>query len=121
MAQAIQAAQATSLPVSLSVSLHGNAIDIMVGESPPTMGTLWIMGFAREVHVKIERGENSGKTIVYHNAVRKIVPAGSWAGGAKTFSVARPAVMGADCTGCVAVLQQGHVGRVLGLSGITVS
>ena len=42
-------------------------------------------------------------------------------GTAKTFTIARGTVVTAECSACLAVVQRGRIGRVLGLSDITVS
>ncbi len=118
---AIQAAQAKPTGVAVSGVMSGNVIEVSVGDLDGEMGTLWLMGITPEVRVKIERGENSGRILIYHSAVRNLVPAGSWAGTAKTFSIARGAVVTAECSACLAVVQRGHIGGVLGLSDITVS
>ena len=73
-----------------------------------------------EKYVAIGRGENSGKDVAYHNVVRQLVSAGSWDGTAKSFSLAHSSVIGGDCRSCIAVLQKGHVGRVLGLASAAV-
>ena len=116
---AIRAAQTKPAGVTVSASVRGNAIEIAVGPLDGQSGTLWLMGISPEVRVKIERGENNGKTITYHNAVRNLVPAGSWVGSARTFSIARAAVVTPECSAGVAILQSGHIGRVLGLADIT--
>jgi hypothetical protein len=42
--------------------------------------TLWLIGFDRAHDVRIERGENRGRTLRYHNVVREIVELGTWRG-----------------------------------------
>ena len=78
--------------------------------------TLWIFAVAPVVTVKIERGENTGKTVTYHNVVRKLVPAGMWDGTATTLKLPRKGIMTPDCVCGIAVLQQGKVGPVLGMA-----
>jgi hypothetical protein len=112
---AIAAAQASARYILVSVSAAGGMIEVSVGEAAGENGTLWLMGIAPDVNVAIGRGENAGANITYHNVVRNLVSAGSWDGSAKTFSMAHDAVIGGDCRNCVAVLQKGHVGKVLGL------
>jgi hypothetical protein len=78
--------------------------------------TLWLMAVTPAIQQKIERGENSGKSITYHNSVRNLVPAAMWKGGPYQGAWMRDAVMPADCTSCVAVLQRERTGTVLGLA-----
>ena len=117
---AIAVAQASARNIPISISAAGSSIDVHVGEASGESGTLWLYGVAPLVNVAIGRGENSGKDVAYHNVVRQLVSAGSWDGSAKSFSMAHSAVVGADCRSCIAVLQKGHVGRVLGLASAAV-
>ena len=78
--------------------------------------TLWLMAVAPMLKQKIERGENAGASISYHNVVRKLVPAAMWKGGSYQGSWPREAVIPTDCKNCVAVLQRAHTGAVIGLA-----
>ncbi|MEW5425052.1 DUF1223 domain-containing protein [Amorphus sp. 3PC139-8] len=42
--------------------------------------TIWLGHVLREVPVAIDRGENSGRKIVYHNVVQSLRPIGMWSG-----------------------------------------
>jgi hypothetical protein len=66
--------------------------------------------------VKIERGENSGMSVIYHNVVRKLVPAGMWDGTATSLKLPRKAILTSDSQMIVAVLQKDKAGPVLGLA-----
>jgi hypothetical protein len=76
--------------------------------------TVWFMGIAPEITVNIERGENAGREMVYHNVVRKLVPAGMWHGEAISLTLPRDDLMAECCKGCVALLQTRSVGPVIG-------
>jgi hypothetical protein len=78
--------------------------------------TLWVMSIAPAVNVKIERGENAGSSITYHNVVRKLASVGSWNGSAATIKLPRKGIISGDSKSCIAVLQKNHVGPVLGLA-----
>ncbi len=101
----------------VDVSLNGGPKDISVsvdaGE-PGAGATLWIMPILDKVTVKIEKGEIAGKEITYVNVVRRLVPAGMWKGEAMSLTLPKDGLMTADSTACVALLQEGKVGRVLG-------
>jgi len=118
---AIAAAQAAARNVPVSISVAGGSIDVHVSEATGESGTLWLYGVAPLVNVAVGRGENAGKNIDYHNVARNLISAGPWDGSAKRFSVERATVLAADCRSCIAVLQQGHVGKVLGISSFTIS
>jgi hypothetical protein len=107
-----------SLP-SIALQMHATENEIIVDLPKGDGGaeaTLWVMAIAPEVVVKIERGENSGSTVTYYNVVRKLVPAGMWDGSAATLRLPRKGIMMPDCKACIAVLQKGKVGPVLGLA-----
>lgn len=106
-------------PVDITMSAGSNEIAIDVGPfasagAPPASGTLWVMPVLQETTVKIERGEVAGQDMTYNNVVRRLVPAGMWNGSADRISLPKDGLLPPDCTLCVALLQQGKVGRILG-------
>jgi hypothetical protein len=113
----IAAARKQSLAINLTLDVTKKEIRVDIpdqqfeGES-----TLWLMAIAPEKKQLIERGENAGQSITYHNSVRNLVPAAMWKGGAYQGSWMRDAVMPDDCKFCVAVLQRERTGAVLGLA-----
>jgi hypothetical protein len=78
--------------------------------------TLWLMAVVPQVKQKIERGENSGKDIVYVNVVKNLVPAAMWNGEAFKGSWMRDVVMTKGTKNIIAVLQEGKTGPVLGVA-----
>jgi hypothetical protein len=114
---AISAERRSAPAVALQIRATDNdiIIDVPKGDSASD-ATLWVMSIAPAVNVKIERGENSGKSITYHNVVRKLASVGSWNGSASTIKLPRKGIISGDCKSCIAVLQKGHVGPVLGLA-----
>jgi hypothetical protein len=78
--------------------------------------TLWLMAFASSVAVKIAKGENAGKEIVYYNVVRRMVPAAMWRGRAMKFSLPKRDILADDCRGAAALLQRGKAGPLLAAS-----
>src|SRR5262252_6887465 len=59
-----------SLPVGLAV--NNGALDISVSDADkaPAIAEVWLCPVAKAVPVSISRGENRGRTIIYHNVVR---------------------------------------------------
>jgi hypothetical protein len=84
-------ASARNLSPSVRVDVEANATEVRVEIGKGTAGEakLWLMSVAPSVSVKIERGENSGSTVTYHNVVRSLVPAGVWTGKAASFTLPR--------------------------------
>jgi len=63
------------VPIDASVGGDSLSIKIKSGTNAEN-STLYIIYFDNDASVKITRGENTGKTITYHNIVRKIQPLG---------------------------------------------
>jgi hypothetical protein len=106
-----------ALRVPLRLTVRSNEIRVAVPASDAfNHATLYIMAIAPAVLVKIERGENSGRSVTYHNVARKLSPVGMWNGKAAEFQLPRKALTTDDSAICLAVLQAGEVGEVIGLA-----
>jgi hypothetical protein len=116
----IERAQAAPVSVPLSLKVTAKEISVSIPQQKFSGdATLWLMAFVPAITQVIERGENAGEKITYHNVVRNMVPAAMWRGEEYKGSWMRDAVMPADCTGCIAVLQQDKTGPLLGLARAT--
>ncbi len=80
--------------------------------------TLWLVHVTRRVDVPIKRGENSGKTITYHNVVREMMPVGMWSGQPLTVKLERNAIAQSGGEIYAVLLQQGHAGPIIGAATI---
>jgi hypothetical protein len=104
-----------SWPVALKISDTAKEMAIEIGAGDAEQeATLWVMPVMDRVSVKIEKGEMAGREANYVNVVRKLVPAGMWTGDATRITLPKEGLMPAGATACVALLQQGKVGPVLG-------
>ena len=119
--EAAIAAAAKSVPkISVVLKATDNDLIVELGDgAAQEEGTLWLMAIAPQVDVKIERGENSGSTVSYHNVVRKLVPAGTWMGKATKLMLPKNNIMIEGSTSCLAVLQKRALGPVLGFAMLT--
>ena len=119
VADKIAEARQTPLQVPLKFSMTPKEIKV---EIPATNlqedATLWLMAIEPRVQQKIIRGENTGTTITYHNVVRNLVPATMWKGEAYHGSWMRDTVMTKTSKSCIAVLQTGQAGKLLGLAKV---
>jgi hypothetical protein len=96
---------------------HGQEVKVTIPAQAFTgEATLWLMAIAPQVKAVIGRGENAGKTVTNHNVVRNMVPAALWKGEDYHGAWMRDAVVPADCTSCIAVLQKDKTGQVIGLA-----
>jgi hypothetical protein len=113
----IEQARAKPAHADLALAVDDMEITVSIGEGAAVPeATLWLMALAPRVDVKIERGENSGSAITYSNVVRNLIPAGMWNGKQGTIKLPRKGAFTADAKSCLAVLQRGKVGPVLGMA-----
>ncbi len=105
--------------VPLKLTITDKEIKVDIPASTITAeATLWLMAIEPQVEQKIIRGENSGTSVIYHNVVRNLVPATMWKGEAYHGNWMRDTVMTKGSKGCIAVLQTGQAGEVLGLAKV---
>ncbi len=110
-----KALEANSSRIPMSLTPIGSDIVVEVGSGPAASeATLWIMPVIPSIAVRIDKGENSGREIVYTNVVRELVPAGMWHGREMKISLPRDGILEAEYKACVALLQQGKTGPVIG-------
>jgi hypothetical protein len=95
-----------SLPVTMTVSGDQLAVSVAAGKNDRTSGEVWLCALAKAIPVAIGRGENNGRTITYHNVMRRWIKLGDWTGEAKTFT-ARISEFKADGVDAAAVIVQG--------------
>ncbi len=76
-----------SLPVSLHVADGAITVNVPAATGDNRSGEVWLCPVTGKARVAIGRGENRGRTIVYHNVVRRWVKLGDWHGEAQTFHV----------------------------------
>ena len=77
--------------------------DVAEGE---TGGEVWLFGLVKAATIMIGRGENKGRTVTYHNVVRRWIKLGDWSGKASAWSVPVQKLKG-DGVDEAAVLVQG--------------
>ena len=102
-------------PAALNISDSAKEMVVEIAEGPVEQeATLWVMPVMESASVKIQKGEMAGREASYANVVRKLVPAGMWKGEAARISLPKEGLMPLGATACVALLQQGKVGPILG-------
>ncbi|MBS0241643.1 MAG: DUF1223 domain-containing protein [Proteobacteria bacterium] len=110
--------EVTPSRVPVRVHVDGNRLLIEAGDAPQGSAlreaTVWLATVHKESVVKIERGENSGRTVAYHNVVRDLSAVGMWSGKAETLTISRDAVAEPGNEMCVVLLQVGKAGPIIG-------
>ncbi|MBN8981122.1 MAG: DUF1223 domain-containing protein [Rhizobiales bacterium] len=74
-----------TVPVTMNKS--GKQIDVAVAAANGKSGEVWICAVSKQVSITINRGENRGHQITYHNVVRSVLKVGDWNGKAGSWSV----------------------------------
>jgi hypothetical protein len=96
----------TGLPIAVNAKTSTGRVTVNVG-SGSGAASLYLVTYTESRSVKIGRGENGGRDIVYRHAVTGIKNIGKWNGGAMSVTV--PA--GGNCA---ILLQQPGPGQILG-------
>jgi hypothetical protein len=96
-----------SLPVHLSIV--GGDLTVTAGPAAKEhlTGEVWLCALDRAVTVAIGRGENSGRTVTYHNVVRRWLKLGDWTGTAASWTVPTSEVIADGADGAAVLVQEG--------------
>lgn len=104
--------------VAVSLSEVDGKVVVDIGPAPNGVAageaTVWLAPIAGEVAVPVTRGENRGKTLVYSNVARRLIPVGIWNGKPMTVRLDRHSFMNGDADRCAVLLQQGRGGPIIG-------
>jgi hypothetical protein len=95
------------IPILLKRNAENLEVEVGAGNGPNA--SIWLISVSSQAPVTIERGENRGKTITYHNVVRGWTRLADWNGVAvkKSHAVAELTQGGADTV--VVIVQNGSV------------
>jgi hypothetical protein len=67
------------MSVPVTAAREGDRLTIALPDgAPAASATVSVWGLAKAVTVMITRGENKGRTVTYHNVVRRFVDLGDW-------------------------------------------
>jgi len=85
--QTRRSASTLSVPIKVAVVDGKLTINVQAGKVPTEKSEVWLCPMSKLVPVTITRGENKGKSITYHNVVRRWIKVGEWNGTAATWTV----------------------------------
>jgi hypothetical protein len=111
-------AKLLDIPVLLTATPR--EVHVEVGHARDRAGhdaTVWMFRVLSQATVKIDGGENNGRTITYRNVVRDVKAVGMWKGDSLAFDLPRGDSAPAHDAVAV-VVQQGGYGRVIGAAFI---
>jgi hypothetical protein len=106
------------IPVTLNATPR--EIRVVVGQARDHTNhdaTVWLFRVMSQAVVKIESGENSGRTVTYRNVVRDVKAIGVWKGQQVTLDLPR-SDSAVPHDGVAVVVQQGGYGRIFGAAFI---
>ena len=95
-----------SVPVLMSVG--GSHLNVKIAAGKEHIGgEVWLCPLARSVPIEIGRGENHGRTVTYHNVVRRWLKLGDFTGTESVWSVPISDIMADDIDAAAVMVQQG--------------
>jgi hypothetical protein len=95
-------------PVSVTLKKNAGKVEVEVSGGSGTPAAVWLLSVAQETPVMIQRGENRGKTITYHNVVRDFRKLADWSGAPIKQSIALNEI-GGDADMVAVLVQPGSV------------
>ena len=100
-----------SLPVGLAV--NNGALDISVSDADkaPAIAEVWLCPVAKAVPVSIGRGENRGRTIIYHNVVRNWLKLGTLTAAQSSWNVPIAQIKAEGIDAAAVMVQEGSHDR----------
>jgi hypothetical protein len=106
IAQTDRNAAVMSVPVLISIG--GKNLNVKVaGGKEHVSGEVWLCPLTRAVSVEIERGENRGHTITYHDVVRSWLKLGDYTGAEDTWTVPLAEIAAKEGDAVAVMVQQG--------------
>ena len=109
--QSHHASATLSGPVSIKVADGRLTVDAPAGKGTDEHAEVWLCPVSSAVPVAIGRGENHGRTITYHNAVRRWIRLGEWNGAAASWSISLKDLKSDGADKAAVLLQSGSASR----------
>ena len=106
-------AASNGLPVDISAAAGKDRLSVRAGAGSGE-ANLVIVQFVDEATVKVERGENSGRSLVNHYAVTGMHTVGMWSGKAMQVDLPLKEYMPEKGKGCIVLLQRTSADNVPG-------
>ena len=100
-----------SIPVSIKIADGRLTVDAPAGKGTDEHADVWLCPVTSTVPVAIGRGENHGRTITYHNAVRRWIKLGEWNGTAASWSIPLKDLKNEGADTAAVLLQSGTANR----------
>jgi hypothetical protein len=111
----------SSPPVTLAMA--DGRINVSIADAPGGHpgAEVWLCGLVKAVTIAIGRGENKGRTITYHNVVRRWLKLGDWTGKSNSWSVPVQSIKGDGVDEAAILVQSGTVEKPKAILGATLA
>lgn len=100
-----------SVPVLMSIGGSNLNVKIASAERAHVGSEVWLCPLAKSVPVAIGRGENHGRTVTYHNVVRRWLKIGDWSGTDSTWSISLANIEDDEIDSAAVIVQEGSHDR----------
>ncbi|MFQ5763847.1 MAG: DUF1223 domain-containing protein [Rhodospirillales bacterium] len=117
LAKIAEARKLDRLPVTIVRAEDGVRVTVP-GAHTTDKAAVWLAVFDREHETAIQRGENGGRTLKYHNVVHNIVRIGTWSGQPLDIPTGIAAMAGEGRDGCAVIVQSLSTGHILGAARV---
>jgi hypothetical protein len=107
---------ATHPQPGLAIAIEDSLLKL--GAGPSDEATIWLFAIDRAHDVWIQRGENRGRVVRYHNVVREVTKLGYWSGEALELALPLQRLAGEGRDSAAVVVQRPHTGEILAASQI---
>jgi hypothetical protein len=97
------------VPVSITDDGANLNVSVAAAKEESPKGEIWLCALTKNVPVAIGRGENRGRTVTYHNVVRRWLQLGVWTGTTQTFTVPKSKFAAEDVDMVAVLVQAGSV------------
>ncbi|MGH6914086.1 MAG: DUF1223 domain-containing protein [Geminicoccales bacterium] len=94
---------------------------LAVGTGDPVAAAIWLVAFDGHHDVTIERGENRGRTLRYHQVVRELTRLGDWHGRAIELDLPLAALSAAARDGAAVLVQRLRDGAILAAARLSLT
>jgi hypothetical protein len=110
------------MSVPVSTSLSGDRLIVALPDgAPAATATVSVWGLAKAATVAIARGENKGRTVTYHNVVRRWVNLGAWKTGTNHWTVPLRDLAGDGVDSAAVLVQTGTADKPSLMLGATMA
>jgi len=90
----------------------GGGLAVAVSGTAEAAVGVWLMRFEKARTTQVKAGENKGKTLTNHHAVREVRRIGAWSGGSRSYDVLDLVLARGE--GCAVLVQDERPGPILG-------